>query len=81
MQQCPGQDQRFWKPEDVFELACPKCKTRIEFWKDDLKRKCPGCALLIANPKLDLGCAKWCPRGDECLGQDSPVERSGPQAP
>ena len=20
---CPGQDTRFWKPEDIFEMKCP----------------------------------------------------------
>ena len=22
---CPGQDQRYWKPEDIFDVLCPRC--------------------------------------------------------
>ena len=36
--QCPGQDMRFWKPEDIFEAPCPHCGARMEFWKDDVRR-------------------------------------------
>ena len=25
MVRCPGQDQRFWKPDDTFEVTCPGC--------------------------------------------------------
>ncbi|MBU0670686.1 hypothetical protein KKF29_00850 [Patescibacteria group bacterium] len=65
---CPGQDTRFWKPEDIFERDCPRCKAKIEFWKDDVSRRCPGCKQKIANPTFDLGCAKWCQYAKECLG-------------
>ena len=69
MARCPGQDQRFWKPEDIFEVECPGCRKAVEFWKDEPQVKCPHCKQVIANPKLDLGCAKWCQYADECLGQ------------
>jgi len=65
---CPGQDQRFWKPEDIFEVACPFCGHDIEFWKDDPTRPCDQCGRIVRNPKIDLGCAKWCPHAQECLG-------------
>lgn len=69
MPRCPGQDQRFWKPEDIFEVECPACRKSVEFWKDEPQVKCPHCKQIIANPKLDLGCAKWCQYAEECLGQ------------
>ena len=65
---CPGRDQRFWKPSDIFEVACRKCGGTIEFWKDDIVRRCKGCGLKMRNPKLDLGCAKRCKFADKCLG-------------
>jgi hypothetical protein len=68
MARCPGQDQRFWKPEDIFEVNCPECGELIEFWKDEPKLKCPKCGKLAVNPKLDLGCAEWCQYAKECLG-------------
>lgn len=71
MAKCPGQDQRFWKPKDIFEISCPECSTAIEFWKDDPQVKCPGCKKMITNPKLDISCAKWCKYAKECLGISS----------
>lgn len=77
MIRCPGQDQRFWKPGDIFETNCPDCGAAIEFWKDEPKLKCPKCKKSIANPKLDMGCAEWCQYAKQCLGiaadQDSGV--------
>ena len=66
--QCPGQDKRTWKPKDVFEASCPFCGTAIEFWKDDPRRECSVCGKTVTNPKLDLGCAKWCKYASACLG-------------
>ena len=67
MPQCPGQDQRFWKPEDIFEVNCPGCSKPVEFFKDDPKLKCRNCGQIVANPKIDLGCAKWCQYAEQCL--------------
>lgn len=68
MPRCPGQDQRFWKPEDIFETQCPHCGAPIEFWKDEPSLKCRQCRKLLVNPKLDLGCAEWCQHAEQCLG-------------
>jgi hypothetical protein len=68
--QCPGQDTRYWKPEDVHEIACQACGTQVEFFKTDAARKCPGCGERIQNPKVSMGCAKWCAYAKECLGFD-----------
>ncbi|MHC4771182.1 MAG: HD domain-containing protein [Planctomycetota bacterium] len=76
MPRCPGQDQRFWKPDDIFEVECPVCEFSVEFWKDEPQVKCPSCKQIIVNPKLDLGCAKWCKHAEECLGQIAGQESS-----
>lgn len=68
MTKCPGQDTMFWKPGDIFEITCPNCRTIVEFYKDDARRKCPGCGHDFVNPKLDQGCAQWCQFADKCLG-------------
>jgi endogenous inhibitor of DNA gyrase (YacG/DUF329 family) len=60
MIRCPGQDQRFWKPGDIFEVKCPACGRAVEFFKDEPKLKCRNCGQEVANPKIDLGCAEWC---------------------
>jgi predicted amidophosphoribosyltransferase len=69
---CPGQDMRSWKPEDIFEVACPSCGDEIEFWKDEPVRVCAKCGREIRNPRMDLGCAKWCKSAEQCLGDKRP---------
>ena len=80
---CPGQDTRFWRPGDIFEVACANCGALVEFWKDEGRRKCPKCGTRIQNPKLSMGCAQWCEHAKECLGfdpkeqgEDGPSERA-----
>ncbi len=68
MFRCPGQDQRFWKPGDIFEVKCPACGRPVEFFKDEPKLKCRKCGQEVANPKIDLGCAEWCQYAEQCLG-------------
>jgi hypothetical protein len=68
MIRCPGQDQRFWKPGDIFEVKCPACGQNVEFFKDEPKLKCRKCGQEVANPKIDLGCAEWCQYAEQCLG-------------
>jgi len=67
---CPGQDTRYWRPEDVFEIPCGHCARAVEFFKDDVRRRCPGCGQIVQNPKITLGCAQWCEHAKACLGYD-----------
>lgn len=66
---CPGQDQRYWKPGDIFDVLCPHCGAMIEFWKDEPLLSCPSCKKSVRNPKIDPGCAAWCKYADDCLGK------------
>lgn len=65
---CPGQDTRFWRPTDIYDIACPNCEESVEFFKDEVKRKCRNCGFMIKNPKIELGCAQWCEHAEECMG-------------
>ena len=65
---CPGQDSQYWKPGAIYEEKCPDCGTVIEFFKDDPYRKCGKCGKKIVNPRLDFGCAAYCPFAEQCLG-------------
>ena len=67
---CPGQDTRYWKAGDIFYIPCNECGKMIEFFKDDVSRKCPNCGNRIQNPKISLGCAQWCQHAKKCLGYD-----------
>jgi len=70
--QCPGQDSRYWDGEAVFEANCPKCGAAIEFFKDDNSRKCGKCGHKALNPRIDFGCASYCPYASQCLGELPP---------
>ena len=70
--QCPGQDSRYWDGAAVFEAKCPKCDHIVEFFKDDSTRKCSNCGNKMINPKMDLGCASYCPYAEQCLGSMPP---------
>ncbi len=69
---CPGQDTRYWKEDAIFEVKCPECGTPVEFFKDDTARTCPGCGKRLPNPRLDFGCAAYCPYAEQCLGSLPP---------
>lgn len=66
--QCPGQDNRYWSGEAVFEIACPHCGNMLEFFKDDSQRTCKQCGHKVLNPKIDFGCASYCPYAEQCMG-------------
>lgn len=70
---CPGQDMRFWRPGDIFDVTCARCGRKVEFFKDDATRLC-RCGNRIRNPKLSMGCAQWCEHAKECLGFDPKEE-------
>jgi len=61
---------RYWTAEDIFDVECPYCDAEIEFWKDEPVRLCSKCGVEVRNPRIDLGCAKWCKFAEECLGKN-----------
>ena len=63
---CPGQDLRYWKPEDLSLARCPGCGQEIEIWKDEPARPCSSCGRSVVNPKLDLACLQWCEHARDC---------------
>ncbi len=65
---CPGQDTQYWKPGAIYEVACPQCGAKVEFFKDDTARKCPECRHRFVNPDMDFGCAAYCQYAAQCIG-------------
>jgi DNA-directed RNA polymerase subunit RPC12/RpoP len=63
---CPGQNTLFWKPDDIYDVTCPSCGAKVEFWKDDSKRTCT-CGHRFLNPKRDLGCLEYCKYAEQCM--------------
>jgi hypothetical protein len=76
-ERCPGQDLRYWKPEDIGTARCPGCGGEVEIWKDEPERRCPSCGSTVRNPKLDRTCALWCPKAGECAPPEPPVSPGG----
>lgn len=70
MRKCPGQDTRYWTPEDVSEVECGGCGHMVEFFKTDGSRRCPKCGTRVINPQVSMGCAQWCKHAKDCLGFD-----------
>ncbi len=70
--QCPGQDNRYWDGEAVFEIPCPHCGNVLEFFKDDSQRSCKQCGNRVLNPRIDFGCAAYCSHAEQCLGAMPP---------
>jgi hypothetical protein len=66
---CPGQNLRYWKPGDIFDVSCSQCGKKIEFFKDDVRRRCKSCGAQVTNPKIDFGCAEWCVYAEQCVGK------------
>lgn len=77
--QCPGQDSRYWEQSAVFEANCPKCGHTLEFFKDDSVRLCKNCGYRMMNPKMDFGCAEYCPYASQCLGSLPDGMKSSPE--
>ena len=67
---CPGQDTQKWGPEAVYDVACKKCGYQLEFFKDELKRRCRECGTMVFNERMDIGCLAWCPSAEQCAGPD-----------
>lgn len=74
--QCPGQDNRYWDGEAVFEISCPHCGNILEFFKDDSQRSCKQCGHRVLNPRIDFGCAAYCSHAEQCLGSMPPELRA-----
>lgn len=64
---CPGQDRRYWRPEDIFEVRCPQCGSTVELWKDEGVSRCRNCGTPVVNPRVAQGCAQWCRFAEECM--------------
>ena len=69
---CPGQDTRYWKPGDIFDVDCPHCGNKVEFFKDEATRQCSSCKNKIVNPRMNFGCAGYCQFAEQCLGDLGP---------
>ncbi|MHC4481312.1 MAG: HD domain-containing protein [Planctomycetota bacterium] len=67
MKKCPGQDPAFMKARDVAEVHCPQCGHMVEFWPDELMRRCVSCGNRFPNPENSMKCLEWCRYAAQCM--------------
>lgn len=63
-QGCPG----FGKNLEIIIVKCPFCDGEIEFFSDDISRKCPACHKEVFKNKAP-SCVDWCKSARQCLGE------------
>jgi len=63
-QNCPG----FGKKLDIIIIKCPVCDTDVEFFSDELSRRCPACKKDILKDKSP-SCVDWCKSARQCVGE------------
>jgi len=51
MHRCPKEEEKFLKPDGIFEVECSACGEEVEFFADDRKKKCPRCGVILSNPR------------------------------
>ena len=79
---CPGQDSRYWRQGAIFEVKCPECGNEMEFFQDDTWRRCSKCGHRLQNPRMNFGCAEYCPYARQCVGNlPAEVLNKGQEAP
>ncbi len=65
---------------DVSEIECPECGHVVEFWPDELVRRCRECGHRFSNPDNSMKCLEWCQYAAQCMasigGEEDPW--SGP---
>ena len=64
--QCPGQDSRKAKAENIM---CANCGYVAEIFSDEIKVSCPRCKNLICKERLP-SCVDWCQAARECIGEE-----------
>ena len=62
---CPGQDKRNLK---IRNFKCRHCGYDVEFFSDELKRRCPQCKVEVIGEHLAT-CLDWCQYAESCVGK------------
>ncbi|MHC4119488.1 MAG: FmdB family zinc ribbon protein [Planctomycetota bacterium] len=50
MHRCPRDEEKFLKPDGIYDVECSGCGEAVEFFADDAKQKCHKCGLVLVNP-------------------------------
>ncbi len=71
MTRCPGTDSRSVRPE---YRRCTQCGYRLEFFSDELTRRCPQCGSKQTK-EAEPSCVVWCSAAEACIGDAEKVRQ------
>jgi hypothetical protein len=60
MRRCSGNDTQEWGFDSIFDVKCPHCGQLVEFFKDEISRRCPQCRDIVISDRKVYGCSKSC---------------------
>ena len=60
MRRCAGNDTQEWGFDSIFNVTCPHCGVLVEFFKDEISRRCPQCREIVMSDRTDFGCGQLC---------------------
>ncbi len=60
MRKCSGNNFEEWGFDAIFDIECPHCGHLVEFFKDEINRRCSQCKYMVYNNRRDYGCGQWC---------------------
>jgi hypothetical protein len=60
MRKCSGNNTQDWGFDSIFDVKWPSCGNMVEFFRDEIDRKCPQCKESVQNDRKDYGCGQWC---------------------
>ncbi len=46
---CGDRNKQKWGADNIFNIECDKCGTKVEFFKDEEYRTCPDCKNKVFN--------------------------------
>ena len=60
MRKCSGNNFEEWGVDAIFDIECPNCGHLVEFFKDEITRRCFHCKNIVHNDRGDYVCGQWC---------------------
>ena len=60
MRKCSGNNFEEWGFDGIFDIECPDCGNLVEFFKDEITRRCSQCKKIVHNNRGYYGCGQLC---------------------
>ena len=60
MRMCSGMDMQDWGADAIYDVKCPHCNTPVEFFVDEITRRCHRCRTIVKSDRDFFGCGQSC---------------------